>query len=151
MCLFCISGILFAACDFVLFYIYFFSLSHILLLCSFIHDFIFISFFRYVFVIHPLDHSQLTNGYDHYAPAEASYSAGVAFPFTPNPSSSSHSSSSPSSSYSSSTLRSWSRPGSALMPDYPHYSTLTPGMLPPSSKIPSWKVCPSVLFTPLLH
>ncbi|XP_060776929.1 protein MTSS 1-like isoform X2 [Neoarius graeffei] len=81
---------------------------------------------------------KLTNGYGHYAPAEASYSAGVAFPFTPNPSSS-HSSSSPSSSYSSSTLRSWSRPGSALMPDYPHYSTLTPGMLPPSSKIPSWK------------
>ncbi|KAF4087673.1 hypothetical protein AMELA_G00073230 [Ameiurus melas] len=76
--------------------------------------------------------SQLSNGYDHYGPAEASYPSGVAFPFPLNPSSSS-------SSYSSSTLRSWSRPGSALMPDYPHYSTLTPGMLPPSSKIPSWK------------
>ncbi|MCI4373941.1 hypothetical protein PGIGA_G00000360 [Pangasianodon gigas] len=80
--------------------------------------------------------SQLSNGYDHYGPAEASYPTGVAFPFPQNPSSSSSSSSS---SYASSTLRSWSRPGSALMPDYPHYSTLTPGMLPPSSKIPSWK------------
>ncbi|XP_053097007.1 protein MTSS 1-like isoform X5 [Pangasianodon hypophthalmus] len=80
--------------------------------------------------------SQLSNGYDHYGPAEASYPTGVAFPFPQNPSSSSSSSSS---SYASSTLRSWSRPGSALMPDYPHYSTLTPGILPPSSKIPSWK------------
>ncbi|XP_053096943.1 protein MTSS 1-like isoform X2 [Pangasianodon hypophthalmus] len=78
----------------------------------------------------------LSNGYDHYGPAEASYPTGVAFPFPQNPSSSSSSSSS---SYASSTLRSWSRPGSALMPDYPHYSTLTPGILPPSSKIPSWK------------
>uniref|UniRef100_A0A3B4C1I7 IMD domain-containing protein n=1 Tax=Pygocentrus nattereri TaxID=42514 RepID=A0A3B4C1I7_PYGNA len=34
---------------------------------------------------------------------------------------------------------SWSRPGSGLLPDYPHYCTLGPGMLPPSSKIPSWK------------
>ncbi|XP_058247049.1 protein MTSS 1-like isoform X3 [Hemibagrus wyckioides] len=78
---------------------------------------------------------KLSNGYDHYGPAEASYPSGVAFPFPPNPSSSS-SSSTP---YSSSTLRSWSRPCSALMPDFPHYSTLNPGMLPPSSKIPSWK------------
>ncbi|KAK3572233.1 hypothetical protein QTP86_027190, partial [Hemibagrus guttatus] len=81
---------------------------------------------------------KLSNGYDHYGPAEASYPSGVAFPFPPNPSSSSSSSSS-STPYSSSTLRSWSRPCSALMPDYPHYSTLNPGMLPPSSKIPSWK------------
>ncbi|XP_060726943.1 protein MTSS 1-like isoform X3 [Tachysurus vachellii] len=73
--------------------------------------------------------SQLSNGYDHYGSAEASYLSEVAFPFPPNPSSS----------YSSSTLRPWSRPCSALMPDFPHYSTLTPGMLPPSSKIPSWK------------
>ncbi|XP_047667172.1 protein MTSS 1-like isoform X2 [Tachysurus fulvidraco] len=77
--------------------------------------------------------SQLSNGYDHYGPAEASYPSGVAFPFPPNPSSYS------SPSYSSSTLRTWSRPCSSLMPDFPHYSTLTPGMLPPSSKIPSWK------------
>ncbi|XP_046702069.1 protein MTSS 1-like isoform X3 [Silurus meridionalis] len=77
---------------------------------------------------------KLSNGYDHYGPAEAPYLSGVVFPFPPNTSSPS---SSPS--YSSSTLRSWSRPGSALIPDYPHYSTLTPGMLPPSSKIPSWK------------
>uniref|UniRef100_A0A8B9KGE4 MTSS I-BAR domain containing 1 n=1 Tax=Astyanax mexicanus TaxID=7994 RepID=A0A8B9KGE4_ASTMX len=34
---------------------------------------------------------------------------------------------------------SWSRPGSAHLPDYPHFCTLGPGMLPPSSKIPSWK------------
>uniref|UniRef100_A0A3B4DR35 IMD domain-containing protein n=1 Tax=Pygocentrus nattereri TaxID=42514 RepID=A0A3B4DR35_PYGNA len=38
-----------------------------------------------------------------------------------------------------STYLSWSRPGSGLLPDYPHYCTLGPGMLPPSSKIPSWK------------
>lgn len=112
---------------------------------SFIHD-LFLFFFRYVFVIHPLHHAQLSNGYDHYGPAEASYPSGVAFPFPPNPSSSSSSTS-----YSSSTLRSWSRPCSALMPDYPHYSTLNPGMLPPSSKIPSWKVRPAIFFLPSLH
>ncbi|KAI5106030.1 MTSS1-like protein isoform X2, partial [Silurus meridionalis] len=112
------------------------SVAQILIvwLCSFIHDFIFISFSHLFFVIRPLHHTQLSNGYDHYGPAEAPYLSGVVFPFPPNTSSPS---SSPS--YSSSTLRSWSRPGSALIPDYPHYSTLTPGMLPPSSKIPSWK------------
>uniref|UniRef100_A0AAR2JJ62 IMD domain-containing protein n=1 Tax=Pygocentrus nattereri TaxID=42514 RepID=A0AAR2JJ62_PYGNA len=82
---------------------------------------------------------QLSNGYDHYGLGESTYlSGGVsggAFPFLPPPSSSISSSSSSS----SSTLRSWSRPGSGLLPDYPHYCTLGPGMLPPSSKIPSWK------------
>ncbi|KAM9488202.1 protein MTSS 1-like isoform 4-T4 [Clarias gariepinus] len=85
---------------------------------------------------------KLSNGFDHHSPAEASYPSAVAFSFPPNPSPSLPSycpSSSSSSSYSSSTPRSWSRPGSALMLDYPHYSTLNPGMLPPSSKIPSWK------------
>uniref|UniRef100_A0A8K9UJE0 IMD domain-containing protein n=1 Tax=Oncorhynchus mykiss TaxID=8022 RepID=A0A8K9UJE0_ONCMY len=33
---------------------------------------------------------------------------------------------------------SWSRPGSALLPDYPHYCTLGPNMVP-TSKVPSWK------------
>ncbi|KAL7874810.1 hypothetical protein SRHO_G00057800 [Serrasalmus rhombeus] len=82
---------------------------------------------------------KLSNGYDHYGLGESTYlSGGVsggAFPFLPPPSSSISSSSSSS----SSTLRSWSRPGSGLLPDYPHYCTLGPGMLPPSSKIPSWK------------
>uniref|UniRef100_A0A8C7LHF2 MTSS I-BAR domain containing 1 n=1 Tax=Oncorhynchus kisutch TaxID=8019 RepID=A0A8C7LHF2_ONCKI len=35
-------------------------------------------------------------------------------------------------------LESWSRPGSALLPDYPHYCTLGPNMVP-TSKVPSWK------------
>uniref|UniRef100_A0A674D568 MTSS I-BAR domain containing 1 n=1 Tax=Salmo trutta TaxID=8032 RepID=A0A674D568_SALTR len=35
-------------------------------------------------------------------------------------------------------LKSWSRPGSALLPDYPHYCTLGPNMVP-TSKVPSWK------------
>ncbi|XP_072536198.1 protein MTSS 1-like isoform X2 [Salminus brasiliensis] len=82
---------------------------------------------------------QLSNGYDHYGLGESAYlsggGSGGAFPFLPPPSSSISSSSSSS----SSTLRSWSRPGSAHLPDYPHYCTLGPGMLPPSSKIPSWK------------
>uniref|UniRef100_A0A8B9KLB8 MTSS I-BAR domain containing 1 n=1 Tax=Astyanax mexicanus TaxID=7994 RepID=A0A8B9KLB8_ASTMX len=82
---------------------------------------------------------QLSNGYDHYGLGESAYlSSGVcggSYPFLPPPSSSISSSSSSS----SSTLRSWSRPGSAHLPDYPHFCTLGPGMLPPSSKIPSWK------------
>uniref|UniRef100_A0A674D4W3 MTSS I-BAR domain containing 1 n=1 Tax=Salmo trutta TaxID=8032 RepID=A0A674D4W3_SALTR len=48
---------------------------------------------------------------------------------------SSHSSSITSSSCPS---QSWSRPGSALLPDYPHYCTLGPNMVP-TSKVPSWK------------
>ncbi|XP_066547428.1 protein MTSS 1 isoform X5 [Amia ocellicauda] len=70
---------------------------------------------------------QLSNGYDHYSPSTdppiltPNGSAGQ-FPVPPP-----HSSS-----------RAWSRPGSSLLPDYPLYCTLGPGMLP-SSKIPSWK------------
>uniref|UniRef100_A0A8C4F6T7 IMD domain-containing protein n=1 Tax=Dicentrarchus labrax TaxID=13489 RepID=A0A8C4F6T7_DICLA len=55
--------------------------------------------------------------------------SGTAFPFFPASSSSSTSSSSP--------TRSWSRPASALLPDYPHYCTLGP--MVPSSRVPSWK------------
>ncbi|XP_051999746.1 protein MTSS 1-like isoform X2 [Xyrauchen texanus] len=81
---------------------------------------------------------QLSNGYNHYVLGESQYlsggGTGGAFPFFSPPSSVSSSSSSSS----SSTLCSWSRPGSALLPEYPHYCTLGPGMIP-SSKVPSWK------------
>lgn len=82
---------------------------------------------------------KLSNGYDHYSPATSPYlhsnggslgsGSGTAFPFFPASSSSSTSSSSP--------TRSWSRPASALLPDYPHYCTLGP--MVPSSRVPSWK------------
>ncbi|XP_064203890.1 protein MTSS 1-like isoform X2 [Anguilla rostrata] len=76
---------------------------------------------------------KLTNGYDHYGPAEPPYLAGVGssepLPHYPPPSSSS-SSSSPS--------RAWSRPACAPLADYPLYCTLGPGMVP-SSKVPTWK------------
>ncbi|KAM8735172.1 protein MTSS 1-like isoform 3-T3 [Acanthopagrus schlegelii] len=82
---------------------------------------------------------KLSNGYDHYSPATSPYlhsnggslgsGSGTAFPFFPASSSSSTSSSSP--------TRSWSRPASALLPDYPHYCTLGPMI--PSSRVPSWK------------
>ncbi|XP_051999748.1 protein MTSS 1-like isoform X4 [Xyrauchen texanus] len=81
---------------------------------------------------------KLSNGYNHYVLGESQYlsggGTGGAFPFFSPPSSVSSSSSSSS----SSTLCSWSRPGSALLPEYPHYCTLGPGMIP-SSKVPSWK------------
>uniref|UniRef100_A0A671XQ09 MTSS I-BAR domain containing 1 n=1 Tax=Sparus aurata TaxID=8175 RepID=A0A671XQ09_SPAAU len=83
--------------------------------------------------------TKLSNGYDHYSPATSPYlhsnggslgsGSGTAFPFFPASSSSSTSSSSP--------TRSWSRPASALLPDYPHYCTLGP--MVPSSRVPSWK------------
>ncbi|XP_031429433.1 protein MTSS 1-like isoform X1 [Clupea harengus] len=82
---------------------------------------------------------QLTNGFEHYGLPDSLYLAGVggsssifpsSFPPPASPSSSSCSS--------SSTLRSWSRPNSALIPDYPHYCTLGPSIIP-SSKVPSWK------------
>lgn len=86
---------------------------------------------------------QLSNGFDHYSPATSPYlhsnggSSGsgtaTAFPFFPASSSSSTSPSSP--------TRSWSRPASALLPDYPPYCTLGPMI--PSSRVPSWKVCSS--------
>ncbi|XP_032414497.1 protein MTSS 1-like isoform X11 [Xiphophorus hellerii] len=82
---------------------------------------------------------KLSNGFDHYSPASPSYlhsnggslgsAPGTSFPFFP-PSSPSPSTSSP--------TRSWSRPASALLPDYPNYCTLGSPMVP-SSKVPSWK------------
>lgn len=82
---------------------------------------------------------QLSNGFDHYSPASSPYlhsnggssGSATAFPFYPTPSSPSTSTSSP--------TRSWPRPASALLPDYPPYCTLGPMI--PSSKVPSWKVC----------
>ncbi|XP_055019335.1 protein MTSS 1-like isoform X2 [Boleophthalmus pectinirostris] len=75
---------------------------------------------------------QMSNGYDHCSPASSPYlhsnGSGTAFPFYPP--SSPTSTSSPS--------RSWSRPTSALLPEYPHYCTLGSPMLP-SSRVPSWK------------
>ncbi|XP_062387510.1 protein MTSS 1-like isoform X2 [Sardina pilchardus] len=90
---------------------------------------------------------QLTNGFEHYGLPDSLYLAGVGgggnggggggggslYPSFPPPASPSSSSCS-----SSSTLRSWSRPLSALIPDYPHYCTLGPAIIP-SSKVPSWK------------
>ncbi|XP_071324761.1 protein MTSS 1-like isoform X6 [Trachinotus anak] len=82
---------------------------------------------------------KLSNGFDHYSPASSPYLhsnggslgtvSGTAFPFFP-PSSSSSTSSCP--------TRSWSRPASALLPDYPHYCTMSSPMVP-SSRVPSWK------------
>ncbi|XP_016531409.1 metastasis suppressor protein 1-like isoform X9 [Poecilia formosa] len=82
---------------------------------------------------------KLSNGFDHYSPASPSYlhsnggslgsAPGTSFPFFP-PSSPSPSTSCP--------TRSWSRPASALLPDYPNYCTLGSPMVP-SSKVPSWK------------
>lgn len=89
----------------------------------------------------PGTHIQLSNGFDHYSPENSPYlhsnggslgsGSSTAFPFFPVSSSSSTSSSSP--------TRSWSRPASALLPDYPPYCTLGPMI--PSSRVPSWKVC----------
>ncbi|GAA6226855.1 metastasis suppressor protein 1-like isoform X6 [Lates japonicus] len=83
---------------------------------------------------------KLSNGFDHYSPASSPYLhnnggsldsvSGTAFPFFPPSSSSSTSSSCP--------TRSWSRPASALLPDYPHYCTMGSPMVP-SSRVPSWK------------
>ncbi|XP_028841155.1 protein MTSS 1-like isoform X2 [Denticeps clupeoides] len=79
----------------------------------------------------------LSNGFEHYGLCESLSMAGLGIrgvlPSFPNPSSSSSSSCS-----SSSTLCSWSRPNSALLPDYPHFCTLGQGMFP-SSKVPTWK------------
>uniref|UniRef100_H2TDU0 MTSS I-BAR domain containing 1 n=1 Tax=Takifugu rubripes TaxID=31033 RepID=H2TDU0_TAKRU len=82
---------------------------------------------------------KLSNGFDHYSPENSPYlhsnggslgsGSSTAFPFFPVASSSSTSSSSP--------TRSWSRPASALLPDYPPYCTLGPMI--PSSRVPSWK------------
>ncbi|XP_071659897.1 protein MTSS 1 isoform X6 [Patagioenas fasciata] len=67
--------------------------------------------------------NQLSNGFYHCSlssdPSVASVGAGP-FPHFPPVS------------------RAWTRAPSALLPDYAHYYTIGPGMLP-SSKIPSWK------------
>ncbi|XP_069549311.1 protein MTSS 1-like isoform X1 [Brachyistius frenatus] len=83
---------------------------------------------------------KLSNGFEQYSPAGSPYLhsnggslgsvSGTAFPFCSPSSSSSTSSSCP--------TRSWSRPASALLPDYPHYSTMGSPMVP-SSRVPSWK------------
>ncbi|XP_028325868.1 metastasis suppressor protein 1-like isoform X4 [Gouania willdenowi] len=85
---------------------------------------------------------KLSNGFDSYSPATSPYLhtnggsqgsvSGTAFPFYSSPSSSS------SSTATSCPTRSWSRPTSALLPDYPHYCTMGSPMLP-SSQVPSWK------------
>ncbi|XP_061145230.1 protein MTSS 1-like isoform X7 [Syngnathus typhle] len=76
----------------------------------------------------------LSNGFDHYSPANSPTNGGslssgtsTAFPFIPL---SSSSSSCPS--------RSWSRPASALLPDFPHNCPMGSPMMP-SSHVPSWK------------
>lgn len=78
--------------------------------------------------------TKLFNGFDHCSPASSPYlhsnGSGTAFPFFPP--------SSPSSTSSSCPTRSWSRPGSALLPDFPQYGTLGSPMIP-SSRVPSWK------------
>lgn len=83
--------------------------------------FILISLFLFVYLFR----FQLSNGFYHCSlssdPSVASVGAGP-FPHFPPVS------------------RAWTRAPSALLPDYVHYYTIGPGMLP-SSKIPSWKVC----------
>ncbi|CAK6967590.1 protein MTSS 1-like isoform X3 [Scomber scombrus] len=84
--------------------------------------------------------TKLSNGFDHYSPANSPYlhsnggslgsSSGTAFPFFPPSSSSSTSTSCP--------TRSWSRPASALLPDFPHCSMMGSPMVP-SSQVPTWK------------
>ncbi|KAJ8291038.1 hypothetical protein GJAV_G00020700 [Gymnothorax javanicus] len=74
---------------------------------------------------------KLSNGYGQNGIADLPYLAGPnsgsAFPiFTPPPSSC------------SSASRAWSRPASALLPDFPPYCPLGPGMVP-SSRVGSWK------------
>lgn len=112
---------------------------------NFSHVFFFLCsvLFLSSFLSPPLTHTriQLSNGFDHYSPENSPYlhsnggsvgsGSSTAFPFFPVSSSSSTSSSSP--------TRSWSRPASALLPDYPPYCTLGPMI--PSSRVPSWKVC----------
>uniref|UniRef100_A0A1A8MAV9 Metastasis suppressor 1 n=2 Tax=Nothobranchius pienaari TaxID=704102 RepID=A0A1A8MAV9_9TELE len=75
---------------------------------------------------------ELYNGFEHYSPASSPclQSLGsTAFPFFP-PSSPTSSTSGP--------ARSWSRPASALLPDFPSCCVLGSPMVP-SSRVPSWK------------
>uniref|UniRef100_A0A6Q2YU52 MTSS I-BAR domain containing 1 n=1 Tax=Esox lucius TaxID=8010 RepID=A0A6Q2YU52_ESOLU len=79
---------------------------------------------------------QLSNGYDHNGGHHSKFQyltggasgPGVSYPFFPHTSITS----------SSCPTRSWSQPGSSLLPAYPHYCTLGSNMVP-SSKVPSWK------------
>ncbi|XP_077576222.1 protein MTSS 1-like isoform X3 [Stigmatopora nigra] len=77
---------------------------------------------------------QLSNGFDHYSPANSPINGGslnsgssTAFPFFPTSSTSS-----------SCPTRSWSRPASALLSDFPHNCPMGSPMVP-SSRVPSWK------------
>ncbi|XP_013997140.1 protein MTSS 1 isoform X3 [Salmo salar] len=85
---------------------------------------------------------QLSNVHDHqhHGPSTALYLSGggmqEVYPDLPP---SSPSTPLASSSYSpTSPVWAWSRPGSALLVDYPPYCALGPGMIP-SSKVPTWK------------
>ncbi|XP_012993445.2 protein MTSS 1 isoform X3 [Esox lucius] len=79
---------------------------------------------------------KLSNGYDHNGGHHSKFQyltggasgPGVSYPFFPHTSITS----------SSCPTRSWSQPGSSLLPAYPHYCTLGSNMVP-SSKVPSWK------------
>nr|XP_061789180.1 protein MTSS 1-like [Nerophis lumbriciformis] len=82
----------------------------------------------------PLSIDKLSNGFDHYSPANSPINGGslssgssTAFPFFP-----------PSSTSSSCPTRSWSRPASALLPDFPHNCPMG-SLMVPSSRVPSWK------------
>uniref|UniRef100_A0A4W3JQR1 MTSS I-BAR domain containing 1 n=1 Tax=Callorhinchus milii TaxID=7868 RepID=A0A4W3JQR1_CALMI len=66
---------------------------------------------------------KLTNGFDHFSSSSEPFLASVGTRFLPHFQSSS---------------RPYSRPNSAVLPDYPHYYTIGPGMFP-SSRVPSWK------------
>lgn len=107
--------------------------------CIFFYSVVFFFCFPSPLLRHWHTHIQLSNGFDHYSPTSSPYlhsnggssGSATAFPFFPTPSSPSTSTSSP--------TRSWPRPASALLPDYPPYCTL--GSMIPSSKVPSWKVC----------
>ncbi|KAM7382635.1 hypothetical protein PAMP_002358 [Pampus punctatissimus] len=84
--------------------------------------------------------TKLSNGFDLYSPANSPFlhsnggslgsGSGTAFHYFPPSPSSSTSSSCP--------TRSWSRPASALLSDFSHYSTMGSPMVP-SSQVPSWK------------
>ncbi|XP_061772147.1 protein MTSS 1-like isoform X4 [Nerophis ophidion] len=82
----------------------------------------------------PAESKQLPNSFDHYSPANSPCNGGslssgsdTAFPFFP-----------PSSTSSSCPTRPWSRPASALLPDFPHHCPMGSLMMP-SSRVPSWK------------
>ncbi|XP_064409984.1 protein MTSS 1 isoform X3 [Latimeria chalumnae] len=66
---------------------------------------------------------KLSNGYDNFYSSNEPYLASVGAGL---------------SSHYPHTSRPWSRPGSALLPDYSHYCTIGPGILP-SSRVPTWK------------